>query len=308
MRVILASLVAWILLCTSATGAMAQTFPQDSIEEIPIEATLSAEPATISGQVSNVVEERREKDITETGSQVKSRLARILDENPVGELTLLNFMQHGLRRAVNQGVPANVLVLLLLFPVIASFIAASRHIVGLQGFGVYAPAVLAVAFLSTGILTGLVLFTAIILVASIGRLVVKFFKLQYLPRTALLLWFVTVTVFGLMVLSPYLSLIGIDLIAVSIFPILVLILLSENFLEAMYSSSQSRALELTLETVLLAILSAIFVRTEMVQEFVILRPELTSVMVFFLDLAVGKYTGLRISEYFRFKPILDPEE
>ena len=72
--------------------------------------------------------------------------------------------------------------------------------------------------------------------------------------------------------------------------------------------SQSRAIELTIETLVLAIGSALFMRMSLVQETVILHPEITIVGVAILDIAVGRYTGLRITEFFRFKPIMDEEE
>lgn len=277
-------------------------------------STLSAEIATNSAtatpaaQVQEKIENKQEKDITQVVEPAKSRLARLLDERPVGELTFTNFMQHLIRNAATQGVPVNILVLILLFPVIASFIAASRHVIGLEGFGIYTPAVLAVTFLSTGLISGILLFVAILAAATIGREILKRFKLQYLPRTALMLWAVSLSVFFLLVASPYLLPLGIDLITLSIFPILVLILLSENFIEALLSGTQKRAVELTFETILLAALSAVFIRTQVVQEFVLFHPELMILVVLIANIAVGRYTGLRISEYFRFKPLLDTEE
>lgn len=286
----------------------AQNLPAATATQAAQNATPSAQEATASAQTQPRVDERQDRDITQTTGQVKSRLAQTLDDNPIGQMNITNFLQHALRRAVDAGVPANVLVLLLLFPVIASFIAASRHLIGLEGFGVYAPAVLAVALLSTGILTGLFLFTTILLAAALSRSILKRMRLQYLPRTALLLLLVSLSVFGLMLVSPLLGRISIELVTVSIFPILVLILLTENFMEATLLGTDSRAVQLTLETIFLAVLSALFVRTQMVQDFVILHPEVTILAVFVLDMAVGQYTGLRVSEYFRFKPILDPEE
>jgi len=58
----------------------------------------------------------------------------------------------------------------------------------------------------------------------------------------------------------------------------------------------------------LAVLSALFMRTEEVQRFVIVYPEFTIIMVFVIDMLVGRFTGLRLTEYLRFRPILDPEE
>lgn len=272
-------------------------------------ATPSAQVATPAATVvQQQVEERRENNITEGGGEVKSRLRQHLENNPPQALNITNFVQHAIRNAVEQGVPSNVLVLLLLFPIVASIIAASRHIIGLEGFGVYTPAVLAVALLSTGIITGLLLFLVILFAASVGRSIFRKFHLQYLPRTALTLWLVSLTVFGILLLSPYLLSTGINLLALSIFPILVLILLSENFIEAQLSGSQYRAFELTAETMFLAVIAALFMQTEAVQFFVIVNPEITILAVVIVDLIVGRFTGLRLAEYLRFKPILDPEE
>jgi hypothetical protein len=271
-------------------------------------ATTAGVMASSSAVLEQKLEIKKGQDITETNPKIQSKLGSFLDQNPAQPLNPTNVIQHAIRYAVHQGVPANVLVLSLLFPIIASFIATSRHLIGLEGFGVYTPAVLAIAFLSTGIVSGLFLFLAIIAAVTIGRSLLRHIKLQYLPRTALLLWLVSLTVFGLLILSPWFSKLGIDLITISIFPILVLILLSENFIDALLSSTQTRAIELTTETVAMAVLSAIFMSTAAVQRFVIINPEVTIVGVFIVDILVGRYTGLRLSELFRFKPILDTEE
>ncbi len=299
----------WLSVLTPAKAQVrTNRLGQTPTEEPAPLATQSAETASPSAEIVAKIEQKEEKDITQTTPQVKSRLARILDDNPIGPLSWNNFIQQTIRRAVDGGVPANILVLLLLFPVIASFIAVSRHFIGLEGFGVYIPAVLAVALLSTGIISGLSLFIVIILVATLGRDVVKRLRLQYLPRTAIVLWAVSLAVFGVLLISPFLVRVGIDLITLSIFPILVLILLSENFIDAQLSSTQSRALQLMTETIVLAVASALFVRTQIVQDFVILHPEIVILAVLFIDLAVGKYTGLRVTEYLRFKSIIDREE
>jgi len=119
---------------------------------------------------------------------------------------------------------------------------------------------------------------------------------------------VALTVFSLLLVSPQLIQFEINLAALSIFPILVLILLSENFIEAQLAGTRSRAIELTIETVLLAVLSTIFMRAEIVQRFVIIYPELTIITVLAIDILVGRFKGLRLAEYLRFRPIIDPEE
>ena len=266
-------------------------------------ALLATESATATTSART---EERTLDITQTTVESKSKLAAYLDEVPVQTLRPWNVLQRGLRHAVQQGVPANILVLLLLFPVIATAIAIFRHIIGLRGFGIYTPAVLAVAFISTGIVRGIALFSVVLITVVIGRSVLNLFRLQYLPRTALLLWFVSFAMFLLMLVSPYLPLSGIA--SVGIFPLLMLVLLSENFLEAQLLGNALRSLQLTLETLFLAVIATVFMRTFEVQKFVMIYPELTVILVLAMNILVGKYTGLRVSEFFRFKPLIDPEE
>lgn len=298
-------------ICTSPIQAQFVA-PREGVEPTELIATDAALEASNEATAAAVVVEERTPEppapnLTESSGAVKDRLAQLLDDNPIGQFTIFNFLQHWIRQAVNQGVPPNMLVLMLLFPVVVSLIAASRHIIGLEGFGVYGPAVLAVTFVSTGIISGIFLFLIIVITALIGRTFFHRFKLQYLPRTALLVWFVSIAIFFALLFSPYFANF-MNLAAVGIFPILVLILLSENFIGSQISLNSSRLAQLTFETILLAASAAWVMGLDIVQNVVILHPELTIAMVALFDIAVGKYTGLRVTEYFRFKPILDQEE
>ncbi len=242
------------------------------------------------------------QDITETPTDKKERLAEILDQHPI-QLTWSNALQYTIRGGVERGLPANIVVLLLLFPVIALFIAFTRHIIGLSGFGVYTPAVLSVAFVSTGILTGILLFLVILTAATITHGIVRRLKLQPLPRTALLFWGVSFVTLFVLLAAAYLQVDA--LLMVSIFPILIVILLTENFMETQLFSSQKATIRLTLETLLTAILCSMIIGNESIQATVILNPELTLVLVALANIIIGKYSGLRLIERLRFRSIIE---
>ncbi|HZZ98822.1 MAG TPA: 7TM domain-containing protein [Candidatus Saccharimonadia bacterium] len=287
------------------TGTTTRTGPGVSPSPSPNASPIATASAAPQPQISIPAQ----ADLTQNNTETRSKLAVYLDEHPLQNPSPLNFIQRAIRNAVNRGVPANIIVLLLLFPVTASLIAIFRHVIGLRGFGVYTPAVLAVAFISTGITHGLILFIIIFVATMVGRALINRFKLQYLPRAALLLWLVSMVFFALVLLTPYYSVISIvDVLSVGIFPLLVLILLSENFLEAQQLGNPMSALRLTFETLFLAVISTLFMRTLGVQQFVILHPELIIVSVLIVDLLVGKYTGLRVTELLRFKSVMEPEE
>lgn len=269
-------------------------------------ATDSSRLASPSAEVVEKIQERKDQDITETSGKQKTKLEQYLDENPPGEFSWNNFLQHAIRKSVANGLPVNVIVLLLLFPLIASVIAASRHIVGLRGFGIYIPAVLSVALVSTGVIEGLVIFFVIALAAMLAKKFLKIARLSYLPRTALMLWIVSIGIFITLVLAPFVKLTS--LLSVNIFPILILILLAENFLDAQAKTKQTEALALTIETIGLAVFSGFLLKWEPLQKFALSEPELLIFFSGLVNILVGKFVGLRISERLRFRSLIEEEE
>lgn len=267
------------------------------------QASDSAKLSSPSAEVVEKLQQKTDQDITETSGQKKSVLAAYLDEHPIGALSWNNIIQKAIRKAISSGMPANIIVILLIFPIIASLVAFSRHVIGLKGFGIYIPAVLSVAFVSTGILTGIVVFAAVLFTALMTRPALKKLKLPMLPRTAMLLMSVSIAILALMLIG---SIYNISIVInISIFPLLIIILLTENFMETQLFSSQKEALQITFETLLIAVLCSLILGSETIQKFVILRPELTLIGVAIINLAIGKYTGLRFLEYLRFKDLFD---
>ncbi len=259
--------------------------------------------ATSEATLQQKIQEKTDKDITETTSKSKDQLVVFLDQHPISSLSWHNFLQTGIRRAVNNGLPINIVVLILLFPVITAIISFSRHVIGLKGFGVYTPAVLSVAFVSTGIINGLLTFMLILFAAMIMRKILKRLNLQYLPRTAMLLWGVSVFMLAFLIGISFVSIS--NLFTISIFPLLIIMLLTENFLESQLSGSQSEAQQLTIETLIIAIVCSVIIGAPIVQQAVLLQPELTLLGVALLNLVVGRYAGLRFLEWLRFRSIID---
>jgi len=265
------------------------------------EASMSAEESTEAAVVQEEVKPPKD-DLTEP-KESKSRLEKVLDSKDVGHLTPMNFLQVAIRRAVANGVPANTIVLMMMFPLVAVLIAAARHVVGLQGFGIFTPAVIAVAFLATGVTVGVILFVGILLVATLARMIMRRLKLPSLPRMALLIWFVSMGVLGLMLASPWLKLEG--LVRINIFPILLLVLLAETFIEVQITTTLKTALRMTGQTLLLALLSFLVMSTQALQEWVLLNPEVAVLSMVVLDVLIGRYDGLRLLERIRFRKLLE---
>jgi len=286
-----------------ASPVRAQMVPANvSAEEI---ATNSSEVAT---PTASIVEKRVEekKDLTQPTVEVKNKLERVLEDNPVGELSWKNFLRYSVTESVRNGVPVNTVVLILLFPLVVAMVAAARHLIGMRGAGILTPALLSVAFLATGIWAGVFLFAVIVMVTVVARTALKTLKLQYLPRVSLLLWVVSAGVF-LTLFSASIWNFN-QLVTVGIFPILILMLLAETFIDIQAGRSGSEARALIFQTFALAMISSLILGSEMVQRAVLLWPEMIFFGVAIFDIFMGRYTGLRLSEYLMYRGIVREDE
>ncbi|MBP7768597.1 hypothetical protein KA082_02060 [Candidatus Woesebacteria bacterium] len=307
---ILAVIALFLLLSPVRVQAQVEATPAALSGEVTLEsvtAPTSSESAALeasaSAQVEQIIQDKRNQDITESTGVQKSKLAQYLDANPIAPLSWYNVLQHAIRGAINRGLPANIVVLVILFPIITALISASRHLIGLQGFGIYIPAVLSVAFASTGISTGVVIFIAVLLASVLFKAPLQKLKLQYLPRTALLLWAVSLFILLLLILATYAGFNA--FLSLNIFPILIIMLLIENFMETQLSSTRNQALQLTIETLLIATVCSLLIGWDPLQKAVLLNPEFTVIGVALFNVITGKYSGLRLLEYIRFRSIME---
>lgn len=257
---------------------------------------------TASQEVTPIITPRR--DLTQKTEGTIGPLEVLLRQQELGSVWPANPLKYAIRNSVASGVPANTIVLLLLLPVVATIIAAFRHLVGLRGFGIFLPAVLSVVFVATGPVVGIGLFLIIVLFSIVPRLILRKLKikLQYLPRMALILLFVVFGVMMVLFLAPAIN--RPDLANVSIFPVLILVLLAEDFNKVQIGRNVKIAINLTTETLILALISYIFLTLKPLQEFALLNPEMLIVAVALMDLLLGRYVGLRFIELWRFRKLL----
>lgn len=211
----------------------------------------------------------------------------------------LNTVRIGIEVAESRGVETNTIVMLLLLPLVATVVSVLHYIVGVSGYGIFMPTMMAVAMLATGIPGGLLLYSVILAITLASNSVLKKLKLHFWPSRSITLMVTSVGTFGLMLATSYLEMI--DISQISIFPILFMILLVEEFVRTQLAKSKGEAINLTLGTILLAIVGALGMSMEVVKNWVIMNPEITLLVVIVVNLLVGNYTGIRLLEIKRFK-------
>ncbi len=278
----------WIL--KPETSLAKTNLTTEPTEIIEASATATVMP-TVTVVQGNLTEPRNQESVY--------RLESVLENNKTENWNGFNTLRKAEELAVSKGVSANTIVLLLLLPLIATLVSVLHYILGLSGYGIFMPTMIAVAFLATGILGGLVLFAIILAISLLSNLLLKKLKLHFWPARSISLMLISIATFGLMVLSTEVKILNIS--NITIFPVLFMILLAEDFVRTELAKSKSEAKRLMIGTLVLAISGAIMMEWRIFQEAVLLHPGISLILVMTINLIVGNYTGIRLSEISRFK-------
>lgn len=202
---------------------------------------------------------------------------------------------------IQKGVPQETIVLILMLPIIATVIAFVRQIIGWKAFGIYTPLISVFAFWAIGLKYGLIVFAVILLVGILLRFLVKHLRLLYLPRIAIVLTGVALSIFVLLFIIAAIG--KNNLLKISIFPILIIISLLEEFIGVQTKKGFKQAVIVSLETVFLSIVCYYLIIWPWLQNILLNYPWLVLLTVVF-NIALGKWIGLRLSEYFRFSQVI----
>jgi len=216
-----------------------------------------------------------------------------------------NFVAYMINYMVDKGVPLNAIYMILVLPVIATIVAFARQIIGIKAFGIYTPSIIAVSFLATGFTYGLLLFLLTTIVATVIRLVGKNFRISHLPKLAIVMTLVSFTLFALFGLGAYFEKAGV--MTLSVFPVLIMILLTETFLTIQMERGTKEAAILILQTVLLALVCYFIADWQTFKDGLLQYPELV-LLTILINIIIGKWTGLRLIEYYRFRKVIDNVE
>lgn len=200
---------------------------------------------------------------------------------------------------LTHGVASQTVILLLMLPVIATIIAFLKQVIGVTTFGLYTPSILALSFLALGWPIGIVMLLFILLASYAARRILRKWRLLYIPKIAIILTAVSVTLLAALALGASL---GIVLTADTIFVLLIMSTLSESFLTLEKAEGRVSALLGIVETVLAALLCVFIVRWPLLQSFILAYPE-SILLTVICNILLGRYTGLRVVEYFRFRSV-----
>lgn len=255
-----------------------------------------------SSALEAVIDARKAEKVLEEvhRSGVESAQIGVHSERAVKDLRPWNFLSYIVYYLVNKGVSLESVTLILLLPVVASLIAFTRQFVGIKTLGIYVPSLISLTFFIVGLKYGLFIFLVLLVAATLARLILKKFRFLYLPRMALVLTFMAFVILALFVVGAAINRTGV--IALSVFPILILVILVEKFVEVQIEKGFKGALVLSLETIIVSIGCYFIINWELLKTFVLAYPEVILLTIVF-NILFGRWIGLRVTEYLRFREV-----
>lgn len=201
----------------------------------------------------------------------------------------------------NSGMSEQAAHIFLLFPLCTLLIAFLRNIVGLHTLGVFVPMLIAAACVFNGLWTGLAVFAGIMFVAFAAHWFLERYKMLKIPRLAAIITFCTMAIIGINLLAPQKS--TLELGMLSLFPIVIVSFLAERIHDLASEQDWKQISAVAFGTTLSTVLCYYIFESIILQALFAVLPELLFTVVG-LQILVGRWPGLRLSEYFRFSSIV----
>jgi 7 transmembrane helices usually fused to an inactive transglutaminase/Transglutaminase-like superfamily len=192
---------------------------------------------------------------------------------------------------------------LLLLPIAALIVCIYRNLIGLGSFGTFAPALVGLAFRELGGLPGIGVFVTIVLIGWLMRRVLDRYHLLQVPRMAFLLSLVVLLLIGSIVLANTQDLPATKYI--SLFPMVILTGMIERFWMLEIEDGTVASFRTLLATLFIAASISLVLSLHAIVHHLLRFPE-TLGLVMAAQLLIGRYTGYRLLELFRFREFIEP--
>lgn len=223
---------------------------------------------------------------------------KIIDER--GEKSSAFVLSHLITLFISKGVSPSAAYLILVIPFLTFVTVFFRQVIGLSTFGVYAPVIVAASFFILGLGFGIVAFLFAVVTSYLVKYVLNKLDLLYLPKVALNLTFIALS-FLIVIWLALIFDVPISF-SLAIFPLLVMSTVSEKFMAAQSEEGFKNALFSVGETLIIVIISYYLITWTLFNNWVMSWPELVLIPIL-LNLLLGKFTGLRLGEYLRFRSL-----
>ena len=195
----------------------------------------------------------------------------------------------------------NTLKWLMIFPLAILVVVIMRNVIGVSTMGTFTPMLLAMSLVRTGFWPGLVCFSVMIALGLLMRALVAKLNLLLVPRISFVVIFVILLIQCLTVIGYKFNY---SIVSSAIFfPIIITAWIIERASITWEEEGAVNTLKEILFTFITAVVTYFVISNEYVRHVMFAFNELNLVILFIVML-LGTYTGYRLTELMRFAPLI----
>jgi len=240
--------------------------------------------------------------ITELEANKQSFLNIDLAQNDVKNIFFLSKFINNLS---NIWYSTNSIYIFLLIPIVLTIIIIFKHFIWLSPIGIVIPLFITLLFFKLGFIFSMSLILLYVGLNLFLSLITERYNLLYAPRMAFILSINIIFFIGIINILYSLNLIILNMWDILYF--IVFILLSEKMITIITSKDLWEYKESFLYTLLVAMFSFWIFNITGIKVFLLSYPEIILLLIP-INFLIGKFSWLRITEYFRFKEIIKSVE
>ena len=190
-------------------------------------------------------------------------------------------------------IPVGVLLLVLL-----------RNLIGIQTFGTFLPILIALSFRETGLIAGIILFTLVVVLGLLTRLLLDRLSLLLIPRVGSIL---IVVLLFMTTIATFSYKLGINIgLSVTLFPMVILAIMIERMSIMWDERGPFEVFKQSIGTIMVAAIGYWIMNIKSLQHLLFVFPEILLV-VLGVTMLIGRYTGFKLTELFRFRALINKE-
>ncbi|MGF1543273.1 MAG: UUP1 family membrane protein [Parvularculaceae bacterium] len=189
---------------------------------------------------------------------------------------------------------------LVTIPVGVMILVFLRQFVGVKTLGTFMPVLIGIAFRETALLNGILLFSLLISLGLALRFYLERLQLLLVPRLAVVLIFIVIVMAGVTIaMTDANQSIG---LSISLFPMVIIAMTIERMSILWEETSAGEAIRHGLGSLFVASVTYLAMTNERIEYVFYTFPELL-LPTMAVCLLMGRYTGLRLSEIWRFRAL-----
>jgi hypothetical protein len=205
------------------------------------------------------------------------------------------------------GMAPETVIFLLFLPIVVTIIGFAKYIIGVKSLGIYSPIILTFMFFqlglsadgkysltSRGLFFGIITSIVIFIATFLSYKAIEKWTLHYYAKLSIVITGVVIALISVLMVAALFDIVTI--VRLNVFSLILIATLAEQFMNLLAFKNTKNAFILSFTTIIIAMICYITIGWSSLQSILVNLPA---------NYLIGSFKGLRLSEYIRFRDILE---